>query len=38
MYTTSPIALQSGMGLRVDFQFYGSFAVLAPAHNGVCVF
>jgi hypothetical protein len=38
MYTTSPIALQSGMGLRVDFQFYGSFAVIAPAHNGVCVF
>jgi hypothetical protein len=35
MYTTSPIALQSGMGLRVDFQFYGSFAVTAPAHNGV---
>jgi len=38
MYTTSPIALQSGMGLRVDFQFYGSFAVVAPAHNGVVVF
>lgn len=38
MYTTSPIALQSGMGLRVDFQFYGSFAVVAPAHNGVCIF
>ena len=34
MYTTSPIALQSGMGLRVDFQFYGSFAITAPAHCG----
>lgn len=38
MYTTSPIDLQSGKGLRVDFQFYGSFAVVAPAHNGVCLF
>lgn len=38
MYTTSPIDLQSGKGLRVDFQFFGSFAVTAPAHNGVCVF
>lgn len=38
MYTTSPVALQSGMGLRVDFQFYGNFAVIAPAHNCVVVF
>lgn len=38
MYTTSPVALQSGMGLRVDFQFYGNFAVVAPAHNCVVVF
>jgi hypothetical protein len=38
MYTTSPVALQSGMGLRVDFQFYGNFAVVAPAHNCVCLF
>jgi len=38
MYTTSPIALQSGMGLRVDFQFYGNFAVVAPAHNAVVAF
>ena len=38
MYTTSPVALQTGMGLRVDFQFYGNFAVVAPAHNCVVVF
>lgn len=38
MYTTSPVALQSGMGLRVDFQFYGNFAVIAPAHNCVVIF
>lgn len=38
MYTTSPVALQSGMGLRVDFQFYGNFAVIAPAHNCVVLF
>lgn len=38
MYTTSPVDLQSGKGLRVDFNFFGSFAVTAPAHNGVCVF
>lgn len=38
MYTTSPIDLQSGKGLRVDFNFFGSFAITAPAHNGVCVF
>jgi hypothetical protein len=38
MYTTSPVALQSGMGLRVDFQFYGNFAVVAPAHNCVVLF
>jgi len=38
MYTTSPIDLQSGKGLRVDFQFFGNFAVVAPAHVGVCVF
>jgi hypothetical protein len=38
MYTTSPVALQSGMGLRVDFQFYGNFAIVAPAHNAVVLF
>jgi hypothetical protein len=38
MYTTSPVALQSGPGLRVDLQLFGQFAVLRPAHNGVCVF
>jgi hypothetical protein len=38
MYTTSPVALQSGMGLRVDFQFYGNFAIVAPAHNCAVVF
>lgn len=38
MYTTSPIALQSGMGTRVDYSAYLSFAVTAPAHNGVVVF
>jgi len=38
MYTTSPVPLQSGMGLRVDFQFYGNFAVIAPAHNCVVLF
>jgi hypothetical protein len=32
MYTTSPVDLQSGKGLRVDFQFFGNFAVVAPAH------
>ena len=38
MYTTSPIDLASGKGLRVDFQFYGNFAVVAPAHNCVVQF
>lgn len=38
MYTTSPVDLQSGKGLRVDFQFFGNFAVVAPAHNAVVVF
>jgi hypothetical protein len=38
MYTTTPVDLQSGKGLRVDFQFFGSFAVVAPAHNAVVVF
>lgn len=38
MYTTSPVALQSGMGLRVDFQFYGNFLITAPAHNAVVLF
>jgi hypothetical protein len=36
MYTTSPIDLASGKGLRVDFQFFGNFAIVAPAHCG-CV-
>ncbi len=38
MYTTSPVDLASGKGLRVDFNFFGSWAVTAPAHNGVAVF
>ena len=38
MYTTSPIDLQSGKGLRVDFQFFGNFAIVAPAHCGVVTF
>ena len=38
MYTTSPQPLQSGMGLRVDFQFLGNFAITAPAHCGVVQF
>lgn len=38
MYTTSPVDLQSGKGLRVDFQFFGNFSVVAPAHNAVVVF
>lgn len=38
MYTTQPIALASGPGIRVDFQFYGNFAIVAPAHCGVGVF
>ena len=38
MYTTSPVPLQSGMGLKVDFQFLGNFAVTAPAHCGVVQF
>lgn len=38
MYTTSPIDLQSGKGLRVDFQLFASFALSAPAHNGVLLF
>lgn len=38
MYTTSPIDLASGKGLRVDFQFFGNFAIVAPAHAGVVQF
>lgn len=38
MYTTSPIDLQSGKGLRIDFQLFASFALSAPAHNGVALF
>ena len=38
MYTTSEVPLQSGMGIRVDYNFYGNFGMTAPAHNGVCVF
>jgi hypothetical protein len=38
MYTTSPVDLASGKGLRVDFQFFGNFAVIAPARNAVVVF
>ena len=38
MYTTSPIDLASGKGLRVDFNFFGNFAVVAPGHNGVVQF
>ena len=38
MYTTSEVPLQSGMGIRVDYNFYGNFGISAPAHNGVCVF
>jgi hypothetical protein len=38
MYTTSPIDLQSGKGLRVDFQFFGNFAIVAPAHCGCVTF
>jgi hypothetical protein len=38
MYTTSPIDTTNGKGLRVDFTFFGNFAVLAPGHNGVCIF
>jgi hypothetical protein len=38
MYTTSPIDLQSGKGLRVDFQFFGNFAVVAPGHCAVVNF
>jgi hypothetical protein len=38
MYTTSPIDLQSGKGLRVDFQFFGNFGVIAPAHNACILF
>lgn len=37
-YTTSEVPLQSGMGIRVDYNFYGNFGVSAPAHNGVVVF
>lgn len=38
MYTTSPVDLATGKGLRVDFSFYGNFAVVAPAHCSVVVF
>ncbi len=38
MYTTTPVALQSGQGLRVDFTFVGNFGITAPAHCGVCQF
>lgn len=38
MYTTTPIALQSGPGIRYDYQLYGAFAVTAPAHNAVVLF
>ena len=38
MYTTTPVALQSGQGLRVDFTFVGNFAIAAPGHCGVCQF
>lgn len=38
MYTTSPVDLQSGPGLRVTLQLFAQFAVLRPAHNGVCEF
>jgi hypothetical protein len=35
MYTTSEIDLQSGKGLRVDYQLYANFAIINPAHCGV---
>jgi len=38
MYTTSPVDLQSGKGLRVDFQFFGNFAIVAPGHCAVVQF
>ena len=38
MYTTSPVALSTGMGIRVDFQMYAQFAVLNPAHCAVVQF
>lgn len=38
MYTTTPIDLQSGKGLRVDFQAFLAFVVKAPAKCGVCLF
>lgn len=37
-YTTKPASTSSGTGVQVDFNFFGSFAVSAPGHNGVCVF
>jgi hypothetical protein len=38
MYTTKPVDLQSGPGIRYDLQVYASFAVTNPAHNGVGLF
>jgi hypothetical protein len=38
MYTTTPVALQSGMGIRVDFNFFGTFALTRPASCGVAQF
>lgn len=38
MYTTSPTPLASGMGLRVDFNFFGTFAITRPASCGVVLF
>lgn len=38
MYSTTPVTTSSGDGLRVAYNLYGSFAVTAPGHNGVCSF
>jgi hypothetical protein len=38
MYTVSPVDLQSGKGLQIDFQAFCQFAITNPAHCGVCVF
>jgi hypothetical protein len=38
MYSVTPTPTSNGQGSRVDFTFFGNFAVTAPGHNGVCVF
>jgi len=38
MTTITPIDLQNGKGLRIDYQFLGNFGIARPASCGVCQF